>query len=159
MAKATRKPVTIYSDGACSGNPGPGGYGVILDYNGHRKEISGGYRRTTNNRMELMGAIAGLEALTEPCSVTLVTDSQYVVNGIEKGWAARWRARGWMRNAKEKALNPDLWQRLLDLVAHHEVRFRWIRGHAGHAENERCDALAVAAASRSDLPEDRPLVP
>ena len=159
MAKATRKPVTIYSDGACSGNPGPGGYGVILDYNGHRKEISGGYRRTTNNRMELMGAIAGLEALTEPCSVTLVTDSQYVVNGIEKGWAARWRARGWMRNAKERALNPDLWQRLLDLVARHEVRFRWIRGHAGHAENERCDALAVTAASRSDLPEDRPSVP
>jgi ribonuclease HI len=159
MAKATRKPVTIYSDGACSGNPGPGGYGVILDYNGHRKEISGGYRRTTNNRMELMGAIAGLEALTEPCSVTLVTDSQYVFNGIEKGWAARWRARGWMRNAKERALNPDLWQRLLDLVARHEVRFRWIRGHAGHAENERCDALAVAAASRSDLPEDRSSVP
>ncbi len=159
MAKATRKPVTIYSDGACSGNPGPGGYGVILEYNGHRKEISGGYRRTTNNRMELMGAIAGLEALTEPCSVTLVTDSQYVVNGIEKGWAARWRARGWMRNAKERALNPDLWQRLLDLVARHEVRFRWIRGHAGHAENERCDALAVAAASRSDLPEDRSSVP
>ncbi|MBN2370652.1 MAG: ribonuclease HI [Vicinamibacteria bacterium] len=156
MAKVALKPVTIYSDGACSGNPGPGGYGVILDSQGHRKEISGGRRRTTNNRMELMGAIVGLEALKEPCSVTLITDSQYVVNGIEKGWAARWRARGWMRNAKERALNPDLWQRLLDQVARHEVRFRWVRGHAGHAENERCDALAVAAASRSDLQEDHP---
>ena len=148
------KQVTIYSDGACSGNPGPGGYGVILRYNGNEKELSGGFRGTTNNRMELMGVISGLESLKEPCMVTVVTDSQYVVNGIEKGWALKWKMNGWMRNNKEKALNPDLWERLLNLVAKHTVRFQWIRGHAGHAENERCDALAVEAASRKDLPLD-----
>ncbi|MBN1308246.1 MAG: ribonuclease HI [Chitinispirillaceae bacterium] len=147
--------VTIYSDGACSGNPGPGGYGVILSCNGVRKELSGGFRRTTNNRMELMGAIAGLEALKTPCSVTMVTDSRYVVDGIEKGWARRWKANGWMRNRKEPAVNPDLWERLLAAIDRHAVRFTWVQGHAGHPENERCDELAVAAASRSGLPEDR----
>ena len=149
------KDVTIYTDGACSGNPGPGGYGVILRCNGAEKELSGGFRHTTNNRMELMGAITGLESLKEPCKVTLVTDSRYVVDGIEKGWAARWRSNGWMRNSKEPAINPDLWERLLAAVNKHSVRFSWIRGHAGHAENERCDELAVAAASAPGLPEDR----
>lgn len=149
------KNVEIFSDGACSGNPGPGGFGVILRCNGVEKEISGGYKNTTNNRMEIMGAIVGLEMLKEPCEVTITTDSQYLVNAIEKGWARKWKTNGWMRNSKEKALNADLWDRLLNVIAKHKVRFQWIRGHAGHAENERCDRLAVQAASRSDLPEDK----
>lgn len=149
------KKVEIFSDGACSGNPGPGGYGVILRFNGVEKEISGGYKNTTNNRMELMGAIVGLETLKEPCEVTLITDSQYLVNAIEKGWARKWRACGWMRNSKEKALNFDLWERLLKVLEKHRVRFQWIRGHAGHSENERCDRLAVKAASGNDLAEDK----
>lgn len=148
------KKITIYSDGACSGNPGPGGFGVILEFNDTVKELSGGFRNTTNNRMELLGVITGLEALKEPCEVTAVTDSQYVVNGIEKGWAAKWKANGWMRNSKDAALNPDLWDRLLKLTYYHKVTFKWIRGHNGHAQNERCDQLAVAAASRRDLPID-----
>lgn len=149
------KNVQIFSDGACSGNPGPGGFGVILRCNGVEKEISGGFKNTTNNRMEIMGAIVGLESLKESCEVTVTTDSQYLVNAIEKGWARKWKAMGWMRNSKERALNPDLWERLLSVMEKHKVRFQWIRGHAGHAENERCDQLAVAAASRSDLLEDR----
>ena len=149
------KNVTIYSDGACSGNPGPGGYGTILSCNGVEKELSGGFRKTTNNRMELLGAIVGLESLKEKCDVTMVTDSQYVVNGIEKGWAKRWKANGWMRNRKEPAINPDLWERLLCAIDKHSVKFTWVRGHNGHPENERCDELAVAAAAGPDLPEDK----
>lgn len=148
------KKITIYSDGACSGNPGPGGYGVILKFNDITKELSAGFKNTTNNRMEIMGAIVGLEALKEPCDVTIVTDSQYLVNAIEKGWAKKWKSQGWMRNKKEPALNPDLWDRLLKLVSKHTVTFQWVRGHNGHPENERCDELAVEAASRSDLPDD-----
>lgn len=148
------KKITIYSDGACSGNPGPGGYGVILKFNDTEKELSGGFRNTTNNRMEIMGAIAGLEVLKEPCDVTIVTDSQYLVNAIEKGWAAKWKANGWMRNSKERALNADLWERLLKLTKFHTVKFNWVRGHNGHPENERCDMLAVAAAAMRDLPVD-----
>jgi len=148
------KYLTLYSDGACSGNPGPGGFGVILDYDGHEKELSGGYRNTTNNRMELLGVITGLESLKEPCQVTVVSDSRYVVDAIEKGWAAKWKANGWKRNKKEKAMNPDLWQRLLDLCAIHTVNFEWVNGHAGHPQNERCDRLAVNAASLPGLPED-----
>lgn len=148
------KHVVIYTDGACSGNPGPGGYGVVLLYNGHRKELSGGFRRTTNNRMELLGAIEGLRALKDNCSVKLHTDSQYVVNAIEKGWAAKWRANGWMRNKKEKAVNPDLWEQLLALCQQHKVEFVWVRGHSGNRENERCDQLAVAAAQQPNLPAD-----
>ena len=150
----SRKHVTIYTDGACTGNPGPGGYGVVLIYDEHRRELSGGYRRTTNNRMELMGPIKGLEALNQSCRVTLHSDSQYVVEGIEKGWANRWRGNGWMRNKREQAVNPDLWGRLLDLCDTHEVEFRWVRGHAGDVENERCDKLAVQAAHAKDLPVD-----
>ena len=149
------KKVTIYSDGACSGNPGPGGYGTILSFNGKEKELSGGYRDTTNNRMELLRAIAGLEALREPCSVTMVTDSRYVVDGIEKGWARKWKANGWMRNRKERASNVDLWERLLAALDRHHVTFRWVRGHNGHPENERCDRLAVAASTGGNLVEDR----
>jgi len=148
------KHVTLYTDGACSNNPGPGGYGVVLLYDSHRKELSRGYRKTTNNRMEILAAIAGLEALKEPCRVTLYSDSQYLVNAIEKGWAQRWQANGWMRNKKEKAVNPDLWEKLLELCSIHKVQFEWLRGHAGHDENERCDELATAAARGSNLVVD-----
>ena len=146
--------VTIYTDGACSGNPGPGGYGVVLISGIHRKELSAGFRLTTNNRMEMMGAIAGLEALNFKCAVTLYSDSKYVVDAVTKGWAQRWRANGWKRNKKDKAINPDLWGRLLDLCDRHEVTFKWVKGHAGIAENERCDELAVAASQEDDLPRD-----
>ncbi len=147
--------MTIYTDGGCIDNPGPGGYGVVLLYNTHRKELSGGFRRSTNNRMEIFAAIAGLEALKEPCQVTIFSDSQYLVNAIEKKWAYRWQANGWWRNKEEKALNTDLWERLLKLCEIHQVRFRWIRGHEGRKENERCDELAYAASRRSDLAIDK----
>lgn len=137
------KHVTIYTDGACSGNPGPGGWGAILEYNGIEKELSGGERDTTNNRMELTGVIEALSALREPCRVSLFTDSRYVVDGIEKGWAKKWRENGWMRNKKEKALNPELWEKLLELIEKHEVTFNWVKGHASNEKNNRCDQLAV----------------
>ena len=141
------KKVTIYTDGACSGNPGPGGYGVILVYGKHRKELSGGEAKTTNNRMEIMGVIKGLEALNESCDVEIYTDSRYVADAIEKGWAVRWRQNGWMRNKKDAALNSDLWEVLLNLLQKHRVAFHWVKGHAGHDENERCDELAREAAA------------
>ena len=143
-----KKLVYIYSDGACSGNPGPGGYGVILRCDGREKEISGGEPHTTNNRMELSGVIAGLEALKFPCRVVLQTDSRYVVDGIEKGWAKSWRRNNWIKSDRKPALNKDLWEKLLDLLEVHEVSFVWIKGHAGHEENERCDRLAVAESRR-----------
>ena len=139
-----KKTVYIFSDGACSGNPGPGGYGVILRYKDKETELSGGEAHTTNNRMELMGVITGLEALKYPCNVIVQTDSRYVVDGIEKGWARSWKKRGWLKADKKPALNPDLWDRLLGLLDIHDVKFTWIKGHAGHPENERCDSLAVA---------------
>ena len=138
------KKVEIFTDGACSGNPGPGGYGTILRYNGVEKELSGGEAETTNNRMELTAAIVGLEALKERCSVTLYSDSKYLVDAVNLGWAMRWQQNGWMRTKKEKAQNIDLWERLLKLLDCHEVQFIWVKGHAGHAENERCDRLAVS---------------
>lgn len=144
-----KKLVYIYSDGACSGNPGPGGYGVILRCDGREKEISGGEAHTTNNRMELSGVIAGLEALKFPCRVVLQTDSRYVVDGIEKGWAKSWRRNNWIKSDRKPALNKDLWERLLELLEVHEVSFVWIKGHAGHEENERCDRLAVAESRRA----------
>ena len=146
--------VTIYTDGACIGNPGPGGYGAVLLSEGNRKELSGGYTKTTNNRMELMAAIVGLEALKRPCDVTLYSDSKYLVDAIEKGWARKWRANGWMRNRRERAINPDLWERLLALTEQHNVAFKWVRGHAGVKENERCDQLATAAAKGKSLLAD-----
>ena len=146
--------VTIYTDGGALGNPGPGGYGVVLKHKGSRKELSGGYRLTTNNRMELMAAIRGLEALKMPCDVTLYTDSRYVADSINLGWAERWRANGWRKNKTDKALNPDLWERLLDLLERHRVRVMWVKGHAGIPENERCDQLSVAAAQQPNLPAD-----
>lgn len=146
--------VTIYTDGCCPGNPGPGGFGVVLLHKDNRKELSGGYRLTTNNRMELTAAIAGLRALKTSCVVTLYSDSQYLVNAINQGWARRWQANGWRRNKHGKALNPDLWSELLDLLDQHRVQVVWVKGHAGNAENERCDQLSTQAAQRDDLPAD-----
>ena len=139
-----KQKVILYTDGACSGNPGPGGWGAILTCGGHEKELCGGEPQTTNNRMELTAVIEGLSALKQPCEVTVVTDSKYVVDAIQKGWARGWKLRGWMRSNKEPALNPDLWEKLLDLIDRHEVSFQWVKGHAGHPQNERCDRMAVA---------------
>ena len=140
--------VELFTDGACSGNPGPGGYGAILRSMGSEKELSGGEPNTTNNRMELTAVIVGLQALKRPCSVDIYSDSQYFVNGITKGWAENWKARGWKRADGKPALNADLWKTLLQELSRHEVRIHWVRGHAGHPENERCDALAVAASQK-----------
>ena len=138
------KKVELFTDGACSGNPGAGGWAAILRYGNHEKELSGGEAQTTNNRMELTAVIRGLAALNERCNVVVTTDSQYVVNGIEKGWAAGWKRNGWRKADKKPALNADLWDILLNLLELHDVSFRWVHGHQGHPENERCDALAVA---------------
>ena len=137
------KTVTLYTDGACSGNPGPGGWAAILEYNGHRREMSGGEAMTTNNRMELTGVIKGLQALNQPCIVELYSDSKYVIDGLSKGWAEGWRKRGWIKSDKKPALNPDLWQRLLELTARHEMHYHWVKGHADNPMNNRCDELAV----------------
>ena len=145
------KLVTIYTDGACIRNPGPGGYGAVILFGRHRKEISAGYRKTTNNRMEVLAAIRALEQLAEPCAVTLYSDSEYLVNAMSKGWAQAWQARGWQRPRGGKALNPDLWARLLELAATQRVTFKWVPAHVGIAENERCDRLAAAAARGGDL--------
>lgn len=147
--------VTIYTDGGAINNPGPGGYGVVQLFNGEQKERSGGYRLTTNNRMELMGTIVALrEVEYRDRPITLYTDSSYVVNGISKGWAASWRRRGWIKSDRQPAVNPDLWGQLLDLVAELKVTFRWVKGHAGNPFNERCDQLAVANARQDGLPVD-----
>ncbi|MBR6394771.1 MAG: ribonuclease HI [Ruminococcus sp.] len=135
--------VEIFTDGACSGNPGPGGYGVVLRYGTKEKELSGGDSSTTNNRMELLGVITGLAALKEPCQVTLTTDSKYVVDSITKGWVYNWKKNNWIKSDKKPALNVDLWEQLLPLLEKHKVTFKWVKGHAGHPENERCDRLAV----------------
>lgn len=150
----TLKEVTIYTDGACSGNPGPGGYGVVLIFNGNRKEISGGFNNTTNNRMELMGVITGLESLKEKCKVQIVSDSKYIVDAVEKGWLEKWRSNGWMRTKSEEAKNSDLWKRLWDLMEYHEVKFKWVKGHSDNPENTVCDKLAVAETKKEGLPED-----
>ena len=138
------KLVTIYTDGACSGNPGPGGWGAILEYMGHEKELSGGEKNTTNNRMELTAVIKALQALKEPCNVELYSDSKYVLDALQKGWAVSWRKRGWIKSDKKPALNPDLWETLLNLVEKHDVRYHWVKGHASNPKNNRCDELAVA---------------
>jgi ribonuclease HI len=151
---AQNKHIIAYTDGSAIGNPGPGGYGIILKHAGATKELSGGFRKTTNNRMEIYAVIAALEALKGPSRVTLYTDSQYVVNAITRGWAKQWRARRWMRTKREPALNADLWERLLTLLSYHDVEFVWLRGHTGNTYNERCDQLAKQAAQRPDLPPD-----
>ena len=141
MAKLDLQSVEIFCDGACSGNPGPGGYGAILRCGKHEKEISGGARETTNNRMELSAAIEALRLLTRPCRVTITTDSQYLVKGMTE-WIAGWQRKQWRNSKKEPVVNRDLWEQLLELTGSHTVQWKWVRGHAGHAENERCDQLA-----------------
>lgn len=146
--------IIIYTDGACTGNPGKGGYGAVIIDGDRREELSGGYQLTTNNRMEMMGAIAALESLKSNSQVKLHSDSKYIVDAVTKGWAKKWQANRWRRNRKEMAKNPDLWQELLDLCKIHDVEFVWVKGHAGIPENERCDRLAVAAAQGSNLAVD-----
>ena len=146
--------IQIYTDGACKGNPGPGGYGVVLQAGERKRELSGGFRRTTNNRMELLACIEGLRSLKHPSSVVVTSDSKYVVNAMVKGWAEKWRSRGWKLSPSKPAKNPDLWAQLLDLCAEHKVEFKWVKGHNEHPENERCDELAVAASEGRDLPAD-----
>ena len=148
------KQVTIYTDGAAKGNPGPGGYGTLLVHNGRTRELSGGFSRTTNNRMELLAAITGLEALTSPCKVTLHSDSRYLVDAMTKGWLRGWKARRWSRANNQHLKNTDLWQRLDAATTTHDITWRWVKGHAGHPENERCDTLADAAARSRNLPPD-----
>ena len=142
------KTVTLYTDGACSGNPGPGGWGAILEFSGTEKELSGGESRTTNNRMELTAVIEGLKALKEPCIVELYSDSKYVIDALEKGWAVGWQKRGWKKADKTPALNPDLWETLLKLCQLHQVRTHWVKGHAANEKNNRCDELAVAQSKK-----------
>jgi ribonuclease HI len=144
------KTVVLYTDGACSGNPGPGGWGCVLRYGEREKELSGSEGHTTNNRMELTAVVKGLEALKEPCIVELYSDSKYIIDALEKGWANKWRAQGWMRNKKEPALNPDLWERLLDLCGTHTVRPHWVKGHADNEYNNRCDELATNAIEKGE---------
>lgn len=152
---AAIKTVDIYTDGACSGNPGKGGYGVVMLYNGARKELSAGYKKTTNNRMETLAVIKALESLKEKCKVNLYSDSKYVVDAVTKGWAKKWKANGWRKADKSKALNIDLWERLLQLLDFHEVTFIWVKGHADNMENERCDYLARMAIESGNLSEDK----
>ena len=142
------KTVTLYTDGACSGNPGPGGWGAILAFNGVEKELSGGEKSTTNNRMELTAVIAGLKALKEPCIVELYSDSKYVIDGLSKGWAEGWKKRGWIKSDKKPALNPDLWEELLALTHIHSLRYHWVKGHADNPKHNRCDELAVAESKK-----------
>lgn len=144
----TKKQLEIFTDGACSGNPGPGGWGALLRYQGIEKELSGGSAATTNNRMELTAIIEALACLKEPCIVTLTTDSKYAADGITKGWAKSWQKNGWKKADRKPALNADLWERLLQLLAVHQVKIVWVKGHAGHPENERCDQLATGAIAR-----------
>jgi ribonuclease HI len=148
------KEIIIYTDGACSGNPGPGGYGAVLLCNGQRKELSEGFKDTTNNRMEMMAVIRALQALKAECRVTVYSDSKYLVDSVEKGWAIKWRVNGWRRSNKERALNVDLWQTLLQLIDKHDVKFKWVKGHAENEENERCDFLAVQASKSGNLKDD-----
>ncbi len=140
--------VNIYTDGSCKNNPGPGGWGAVLMYGGKKKELSGGEPNTTNNRMELTAAIKALEALKEPCDVILTTDSKYLCDGMGKGWAKSWKKRGWRKSDNSPALNPDLWERVLELCEIHSVKFEWVKGHAGHEFNERCDEMAQSEAEK-----------
>ncbi len=148
------KTVEIYTDGACSGNPGAGGYGALLLYGSAKKELSAGYRMTTNNRMEMLAVIKALEALKEPCHVVLYSDSKYVVDAITKGWVTKWKQNGWQRNKKEKASNVDLWEDMLKQLERHDVAFQWVKGHADNPGNERCDTLAREAILSNNLQED-----
>ncbi len=148
------KHVEIFTDGACRGNPGRGGYGVLLRYKHHVQKRSGGFAHTTNNRMEIFAAIVGLMCLKEPCRVTLTSDSKYLVDAVEKGWLARWEKNGWVKSDKNRVLNRDMWERLLKLIRQHQVAFVWVKGHASHPDNNECDRLATEAADQPKLPED-----
>lgn len=148
------KRVVIHTDGACKGNPGPGGYGVVMVCGKHRLELSKGFRHTTNNRMELLATIVALEALKEPCEIELLSDSRYVIDAMAKNWLKAWQAKGWRTAANTPVKNRDLWLRLAKATEGHRITWKWLRGHAGHKENERCDHLAVAAASGPTLSED-----
>ncbi|MGN1317911.1 MAG: ribonuclease HI [Lachnospirales bacterium] len=148
------KKIDIYTDGACSGNPGAGGYGAVLLYGEYRKELSQGYKKTTNNRMEMLAVIKALEALKEPCEIDLYSDSKYVVDSITKGWVYGWKKKNWIKSDKKKALNVDLWERMLELLKIHKVNFIWVKGHADNVENERCDFLARQAIASGNLIED-----
>lgn len=154
MTTPPRKTVMIHTDGACLGNPGPGGYGAVLDCDGERREISGGRKLTTNNRMELLACIEALELLTDPSDVSLVTDSRYVHDAIEKRWLASWIKKGWVNSERKPVKNQDLWRRMIPLLSRHKIKFNWVRGHTGHPENERCDVLARNAANTRGLPAD-----
>ena len=149
-----RKHVIIYTDGGCDPNPGPGGYGIVLCYGKTRKTLSGGFRHTTNNRMEIYAAIRALESLKEPCQVTLYSDSSYLVQSMQQGWVKQWKENNWMRTPNERAVNADLWERLLELCEIHNITFVWVKGHAGNKENEVCDRLSQAALQQPDLPTD-----
>ncbi|MBE7035530.1 MAG: ribonuclease HI [Ruminococcaceae bacterium] len=159
MQGTEKKHVTMYTDGACSGNPGPGGWGTILCYGAHRLELSGGYRLTTNNRMEIYAVLSGLKRLKESCIVDVYSDSKYVVDAVNQGWVYGWKKKNWIKSNKEKAQNPDLWQALLDEMQRHDVTFHWVKGHDGHPENERCDEMAVAAYNGDNLAEDTGYIP
>ncbi len=148
------KNVKVYTDGACSGNPGKGGYGAILEYNGAKKELSAGFLSTTNNRMEILAAVVALEALKEPCNVVLTSDSKYLVDSVNMGWIEKWKSNNWYRTKSEKAKNVDLFKRLVTQLERHNVEFVWVKGHAGHPENERCDKLATSAINGDKLLED-----
>ena len=154
MASSSEKVVEVYADGCCLGNPGRGGYGVVMLHDGHRKELKGGFKHTTNNRMEILAVIMALESLKEKCRVTLYSDSQYVVKAINEGWAENWKARGWKTAGNKPAMNPDLWRRLLRINLDHRVEFKWVKGHSGVPENERADVLAKEAAMAPDLQDD-----
>ncbi len=148
------KEVQLYTDGACSGNPGPGGYGTVLVHGEHRRELSAGFTRTTNNRMELLAVLAGLDALKHPCRVQVVSDSKYVVDTMNGNWPSKWKARAWKKVSGGLVENIDLWERMLEESRRHELSFEWVKGHAGHTENETCDRLAVAASQGGDLASD-----
>ncbi len=148
------KTVEIYTDGACSGNPGPGGYGIVMIYKNNRKELSEGFKKTTNNRMEMLSVIVALENLKESCNVNLFSDSKYVVDSINKGWAQKWKKNNWMKNKKEKAINVDLWDKILDLLKLHNITFNWVKGHDNNVENNRCDLLAREAIKKNVLKDD-----
>jgi len=148
------KHILIYTDGACRGNPGRGGFGTILNYNGHIKEISAGYSKTTNNRMEILAALVGLEALSEPCKVTVYSDSKYLIDAMSKGWLYGWKKKNWTRGPGKPLKNVDLWKRMDEVIRKHDITWKWVKGHAGHPENERCDELATTAADKHGNPPD-----
>lgn len=154
MSEATGTPLVIHTDGACLGNPGPGGYAAVWEADDQRRELSGGYKLTTNNRMELLAVIMALETLEDAGNIVVVTDSRYVHDAIEKRWLAGWQKRGWLNAEKKPVKNQDLWRRLIPLLSRHKVKFQWVRGHTGHADNERCDVLAKQAANSRNLPAD-----